>query len=89
MECVMRNAAEKKLPFFILVCILAVPFYTYAASLKPIIHNTDYNHTKYAPKCDPDDTLKHFRAYTTCFDGDYDDNSDGTPDKWAIQHWVA
>jgi len=60
-----------------------------AADLKPIILDPQYNHTKYAPKCSSDDILRQFRAYTTCFDGDDDDNGDGIPDKWAIPQWVS
>lgn len=60
-----------------------------AARFKSIIPHPDYNHTKYAPKPSNNDIVRHFRAYTTCFDGDDDDDGDGIPDKWAIPHWVA
>ena len=55
---------------------------SHAANFEPIELHPDYNHTKYAPKCNLNDITKEFRAYTTCFDGaDDDDNGDGTPDK--------
>ncbi len=60
-----------------------------AADFKPIDLHPDYNHTKYAPEPSNNDIVRHFRAYTTCFDGDDDDDGDGIPDKWAIPHWVA
>ena len=75
------------------ICLLSLCWCSiqivYAANLKPIVLHPDYNHTKYAPKPTNNDIVRHFRAYTTCFDGDDDDDGDGTPDKWAIPHWVA
>ena len=60
-----------------------------AASFKPVILDPAYDHTRYAPMCGDQDVLRHFRAYTTCFDGADDDDGDGVPDKWAVPHWVA
>ena len=75
------------------ICLFALGSFfiqtVWAAEFKPIVLHSDYNHTKYAPKPTNNDIVRHFRAYTTCFDGDDDDNGDGTPDKWAIPHWVA
>ena len=77
----------------LLTCLLSLCWCSiqtvYAADLKPIVLHPDYNHTKYAPKPTNNDIVRHFRAYTTCFDGDDDDDGDGIPDKWAIPHWVA
>ena len=77
----------------IITCLLSLWWCSiqpaYAADLKPIVLHPDYNHKKYAPKPTNNDIVRHFRAYTTCFDGDDDDDGDGTPDKWAIPHWVA
>ena len=61
----------------------------WAASFETIVIRLEYNHTKYAPKPVEDDIVRRFAAYTTCFDGEDDDDGDGTPDKWAIPHWVA
>ena len=60
-----------------------------ATDFKPIVLDPNYNHTKYAPIPNQNDIVRQFRAYTTCFDGDDDDDGDGVPDKWAIPEWVA
>ena len=61
----------------------------WAANFETILIRLGYNHTKYAPKPEENDIVRRFAAYTTCFDGEDDDDGDGTPDKWAIPHWVA
>ncbi|MCF8096709.1 MAG: DNA/RNA non-specific endonuclease [Desulfarculaceae bacterium] len=73
----------------VLSCLLLACGTATAATLKPIVLDSSYNHTKYAPKCGEGDILRQFGAYTTCFDGPDDDDGDGVPDKWAIPHWVA
>ena len=73
-----------------IIFIINVNIYTstaWSASFKKIVIQQDYNHTKYAPTCN--NIQKDFRAFTTCFDNEDDDNNDGTPDKWAIPHWVS
>jgi endonuclease G len=68
---------------------IALPVASSAGTLKPIVLDPSYAHVKYAPLCGDQDILRQFRAYTTCFDGADDDDGDGTPDKWAVPHWVA
>jgi endonuclease G, mitochondrial len=59
-----------------------------AADFKSNNLDPTYDHTKYAPNCNHD-ILRQFTAYSTCFDGDDDDDGDGKSDKWAIPEWVA
>ena len=73
---------------FVILGVFSLPP-LWAAGLKPIELHPDYNHTKYAPVPNHNDIVRHFRAYTTCFDGDDDDDGDGISDEWAIPHWVA
>ena len=60
-----------------------------AESFRTIVIRLGYNHTKFAPEPAEKDIVFRFAAYTTCFDGQDDDNGNGTPDKWGIPHWVA
>jgi DNA/RNA endonuclease G (NUC1) len=59
----------------------------YASELKPIVLDKNYSHDLFGTM--PRDIVRHFRAYTTSFDGPDDNNGDGTPDKWGIPEWVA
>ncbi len=58
-----------------------------AAELRPIVLHPDYQHDRF--DTEPKDIVKHFRAYTTSFDSDDDDNRDARADRWAIPEWVA
>ena len=82
---------KKSLGFFFILIVLNFFLSNPALSvdLKQVELHPDYNHTKYAPIPNQNDIVRQFRAYTTCFDGDDDDNGDGISDKWAIPHWVA
>lgn len=55
-----------------------------ASTLKPVVFDPSYGHTKYAPTYGEQDVMPKFRAYTTCFDGP--DDGDGFHDKWAVPH---
>ena len=57
------------------------------AGLKLIELDPSYNHDRFVTK--PVDIVRHFRAYTTSFDGDDDNDGDGAADRWAIPEWVA
>lgn len=74
--------------FLSTLLILSLNF-TLAVDFKDIVRKRGYNHSKYAPTPNTQDRVFHFRAYTTCFDMEDDDNGDRTPDRWAIPHWVA
>lgn len=71
----------------LLLLVLFLQVAAFGAELKPIVLDPSYNHDKFETQ--PVDSLREFRAYTVSFDGADDDNDDGTPDKWAIPHWVA
>jgi len=73
---------------FLIVSVLvlvAVP--GIAADLKPIVIPEGFEHDKWDTK--PKDIIKHFNAFTTCFDSADDDDGDEIADVWAIPHWVA
>lgn len=83
---------KRVLRFFLISIVFNFVFSDSVLSveLKKIELDSKYGHTnKYTPLANQNDILRHFRAYTTCFDGDDDDNGDGKSDKWAIPHWVA
>jgi len=54
---------------------------------QPIVLNENYNHNKYG--VEPTDIIYNFRAYTTSFDSDDDNNKDGLSDLWGVPEWVA
>ena len=58
-----------------------------AAELRPIVLDPTINHTHWG--ISPVDLEFRFRAYTTSFDSDDDDNADGLPDRLGIPEWVA
>eukprot|EP00727_Mastigamoeba_balamuthi_P001424 m51a1_g11279 putative DNA/RNA non-specific endonuclease (428) ;mRNA; f:14945-16323 len=45
-------------------------------------------HAKYAPR-PGEDIVRHFAAFTVCFDGPDDDDGDGVPDLEGVPTWVA
>lgn len=55
--------------------------------LKPIVLDPTYRHDRFDTQ--PKDIVRQFRAYTTSFDSDDDNNGDGTGDNWGIPEWVA
>ena len=55
--------------------------------LKPIVLDPSYNHDRFDTQ--PKDIIREFRAYTTSFDSDDDNNGDGMGDNWGIPEWVA
>jgi len=54
---------------------------------KPNILHPDYNHDKYAPKCEG--VYQAFRAFCSCFDDEDDDNGDGISDIWGVPEFVS
>ncbi len=78
---------------FLLIPILLVGAACGGASLsalvdlKPIVLDASYNHDRFDTQ--PKDIIREFRAYTTSFDSDDDNNGDGTGDNWGIPEWVA
>ena len=54
---------------------------------KPIVYEPGYEHDRW--KTTLRDQVFKFRAFTTSFDGDDDNDGDGTPDKWGIPEWVS
>ena len=56
-------------------------------NLKPIVLDPTYRHDRFDTQ--PKDIVRQFRAYTTSFDSDDDNNGDGIGDNWGIPEWVA
>jgi DNA/RNA endonuclease G (NUC1) len=54
---------------------------------KEIVYDNNYDHNKWG--ISPEDSIFKFRAYTTSFDGEDDNNDDGQSDKWGVPEWVA
>lgn len=46
-----------------------------------------YEHDRWETK--PKDIVRHFRAYSTSFDGPDDNDGDGDSDLWGIPEWVS
>ncbi|QDU79291.1 Nuclease precursor [Polystyrenella longa] len=57
------------------------------AAEKPIVLDPSYRHDILVTQ--PQETMRHFRAYTVSFDSDDDDGGDGDADLKAIPEWVA
>jgi len=86
----------KKMKCRITICIvfafvLLVPVYAQKAKdgskYKEIIYESGYEHDKWGTL--PQDHVFKFRAYTTSFDGEDDNNEDSIADRWGIPEWVA
>ncbi|MHC4743887.1 MAG: DNA/RNA non-specific endonuclease, partial [Planctomycetota bacterium] len=75
----------------ILVMIFFVPAYGQKAKdgdrYKEIVYEAGYEHDKW--KTSPQDHIFKFRAYTTSFDGEDDNDGDGVEDRWGVPEWVA
>jgi endonuclease G len=54
---------------------------------KDIVYEAGYAHNKWG--ITPADHVFTFRAYTTSFDGEDDNDGDGVGDKWGVPEWVA
>lgn len=87
---------EAKMKCRITICIVFVftvlaPAYAQkpkdGTRYKEIIYKSGYDHDKWITL--PQDRLFKFRAYTTSFDGEDDDNGDGIADRWGVPEWVA
>ena len=59
----------------------------FAAGPKPIYLDPAYEHDKW--DTEPKDIVKEFDAFTLSFDGNDDDDGDGTPDLRRVPEWVA
>ena len=66
---------------------------TFAADYKPIVLDPGYLHdrfeTQIADAAGKTNYKREFRAYTTVFDGEDDDNGDGVIDALGVPHYVA
>lgn len=69
------------------ILFLIAPYSLFAAELKPIVINPEYNHDRWQTQ--PQDQIFKFAAYITSFDGDDDNDNDSDSDKWGIPEWVA
>lgn len=72
---------------FLLLLLTALPLAAGEFDLRPIVLDRSYEHDKWITE--PKDRLFEFAAYTVSFDGDDDDNEDGSPDYWGIPEWVS
>ena len=76
---------------FLVVLLFFLPAYAQKAKdgnkYKEIVYADGYEHDKWG--ISPTDHVFKFRAYTTSFDGDDDNDGDGIPDKWGIPEWVS
>ena len=72
---------------FLLSVFFWIPPLALATDFKPIELHPDYRHDRF--NTEPDDHIKHFRAYTTSFDTKDDNDGDGDDDAWGIPEWVA
>lgn len=64
-----------------------------AAKYKPIVLHPNYDHDRFGThvtgSAGETNYVRRFRAYTTVFDGEDDDNGDGVEDRLGIPHFVA
>ena len=83
----MRNADMiRKVPIAVLLWPTASASLQ-AAELRPVVLHPGYRHDRFDTQ--PKDIVRHFRAFTSSFDSDDDDNGDSRGDRWAIPEWVA
>lgn len=75
----------KKLVILIFICLLSSE--APATSFKPNVLDPAYSHDYWETRSQG--ITKQFRAYTSNFDDDDDDNADGTSDIWGVPQWVA
>lgn len=68
----------------LLLLFVSVPAFSQYA---PIVLDPSYEHDRWGTL--PQDQMFYFAAYTASFDGDDDDNGNGTPDLWGIPEWVS
>jgi hypothetical protein len=79
---------NKKILIIIIICITSsFTEYVLAVDLKPVVPAPGYQHDRFNTQ--PKDIVRHFRAYTTSFDGGDDNNKNGSSDKLAIPEWVS
>lgn len=75
----------------IFVTVLFVSAYAQKAKdgnrYREIVYEAGYEHDKWGTS--PQDHIFTFRAYTTSFDGEDDNDGDGIGDKWGVPEWVA
>lgn len=75
----------------IFVTALFVPAYAQKAKdsnrYREIVYEAGYEHDRWGTL--PQDNIFTFRAYTTSFDGEDDNDGDGIGDKWGVPEWVA
>jgi len=86
------NHKSKSVYVAFLVLIL-LTFSVHAAQYKPINLHPEYEHDKWVTKIqnkeiDPS-VVKEFRAYTSVFDSEDDNNNDGISDLWRIPLFVT
>ena len=82
----------RRIPMILALLLIAVTTGSTAsvsliADLKPFVLDASYHHDRFDTQ--PKDIVRQFRAYTTSFDSDDDNNGDGTGDIWGIPEWVA
>ena len=85
-----RTSDRRWFASFLMAAVCAWPLASMnleASELRPIVPHPDYRHDRF--DTEPKDIVRRFRAYTTSFDSDDDDNRDARADRWAIPEWVA
>ena len=79
--------SKMNLKFLITYTLIFFSGYVEAADLKPIVLAPGYQHDRFNTQ--PKDIIRCFRAYTVSFDGQDDNDGDGSPDRWGIPEWVT
>ncbi len=75
------------LTFFMACLSIFFSGYVEAADFKPIVLTPDHWHDRFNTQ--PKDIVRCFHAYTVSFDGEDDNNKDGSADRWGIPEWVS
>lgn len=70
-----------------LVFVLLSAGAAFAEDVRPNVLDPSYRHDRFGTL--PSDIVREFRAFTTSFDSDDDDDADGRPNILGIPHWVA